>query len=182
MKAALIITLMLTIVPLDRHEFRQEPEEDARARYWTIANTIRAETEDPKLTAFLLATARHESGFDRRVHIGTLKGDISKRHPKGQSWGLYQIMCGPHASCKVPITDLTGGDIVGLSYLRTRYATLAGAEHLRFHIKRCGGNPYCVFRNYLGAPKGVLSQELQKRVNSRVYTYQRLLRLAEKKP
>lgn len=173
---------MVALVPLDRHKFHKESEGSAKRRYVTIANTIRADTDDPRLIAFLLATARHESGFDHRVHAGTLKGDVTKRYPTGRSWGLYQIMCGAPTTCRVPITDYRGGEIVGLSYLNTAYSTNAASTHLKFHIKRCGGNPYCVFRNYLGAPPGPLTVEVQKRVNSRVYTFYRLLRLAKENP
>lgn len=175
MSTALIIALMVAIVPLDRHRFHAETEASALDRYWTIANSIVGEGADEDLTLFLLATARHESGFGHKVHSGERKGD------NGKSWGLYQIMCGPLASCQIPrLPEFTAGEIVGITDLNTRYATHVGSVHLRFHIKRCGGNPHCVFKNYMGAPSP-LSVEHQRRVNARVSTFYRLKRLAKEK-
>ena len=174
MKATLILTLMTMLVPPKAQTHNGETETAARDRYGVIADAIQDDDDDDLMTLLLVTTARHESAFVRSVHSGKRRGDKTKKAPKGRSWSIYQFMCGPRSSCKIPKTDYTAKDVVGVDLESTERASDAARIHLGFYIKRCAGQVWCIMRNYIGAPKGKLSKKNLKVVRARVATFYRL--------
>ena len=167
MKAVIILTLIMFLVPSVNQKYNGEAEDEAKIRYATIAKAIADETQNKQLALFLLTVARHESSFRKDIHTGKVRGD------QGRSWGLFQILCGRKANARVPGTKYKAKQIVGDDYDSTRRATHATGYHLRRIIKRCHGKPMCVFKGYGGVGKNV-SKKTQKRLNARVRTYERL--------
>lgn len=168
----LIFSLLISLIPLNVHEVtHDESEASARARYEHIAASVAEEAEDSHLllALYLITVARHESALALPVHTGEVRGDHDR------SWGLYQIMCGPHQTDPVPGTDYQARDIVGTTRAATERATEAAAVHLRAHMKRCGArNAPCVFRAYGGVSK-TATGPVADRIAARVATFQRLL-------
>lgn len=160
----LVLALICLLVPPANQKHNGEDEDAASARYAVIADAVADESgADRRLAAFLLTVARHESAFVRTVHTGKRRGD------RGRSWGLFQIMCGLRADSVVPATEYRAREIVGVNAASTRRAVDAAAVHLRKHIKRCKGQPTCVFKSY-----GGVSRTGDKRIVARVNTYHRL--------
>ena len=161
-----ILLLLLSLVPVKAQEkYQGEPAAEARARYEVIARAIQDETRgDIRLAKFLLTVGKHESSFSRRVHSGKKKGD------GGRSWGLFQIMCGHAPISRVPATKYAASDIVGVDYKSTRRAVDAAAGYLRFAIRKCKGDPGCVFRRYGGISK-THDPKIKKLIAARVRTY-----------
>lgn len=175
MHAEAILAAMIALVPPANQKQSGEAEPAARARYAVIANAIALEAKgDARLARFLIVTARHESSFAVTVHRGTRRGD------GGRSWGLYQINCGKRRSSKCPRIPFRAGELVGTSKAATARATKAGALHLRKHVLGCKGAPRCVFRGYVGAPRGPMSKRVAGIVLPRVTTYRRILWLEAK--
>jgi len=164
-----ILLLMLSLVPVKAQEkYQGEPAAEARARYEVIARAIKDEVKgDMRLAKFLLTVGKHESSFSRKIHSGKKKGD------GGRSWGLFQIMCGRYPVSKVPATKYQARDIVGVDYKSTRAAVDAAAGYLRFGIRKCKGDPACVFRRYGGISK-THNPKIKKLIDARVRTYRKL--------
>jgi hypothetical protein len=135
-----------------------------------IARSIDSEAkQDHTLALYLLTIARHESSYTRTVHIGHTRGD------NGRSWGIYQMMCGARADAKVPGTDYTARDIVGVDSESTDRATEVAALWLRGIISRCKGSSDCVFRAYGGVSK-TATGPVADRIRARVATFNKLRR------
>lgn len=166
MKAAAIVVLMCLLVPPGKH--RTEDEDQARARYATVATAIAAEAKTRAEALYLLTVYRHESAFHRDVHRGLERGDDAK------SWCLGQILLGQHAWTKVPGTDYRARDLVGLELGATRRCTEVALTKLRRGIASCGANrPTCVLRSY-----GGVTSKNHPGITARAKTFQRLQRRA----
>ena len=164
-----LLVLISMLVPASAQEkLHNEPEAKAKARYSVIAEAITGEADgDMRLARFLITVAKHESSFTRAVHSGRKKGDA------GRSWGLYQIMAGRYPISQVPGTKYKAHEIVGVDIEATRRSTEAAAFHLRRAIRRCKGEPFCVFRSYGGVSR-TYSPKVRARLEARVRTYSRL--------
>jgi hypothetical protein len=172
MKAATIAALIALLIPPANHKPAGETEDDARARYAVIAEAVHdVAGDDERLVLFLLTVARHESTFRRKVHSGATRGD------NGFAWSLFQLNIGSRkTSTKIPRTEYTLGEIVGVDLASTKRATIAASTYLRPAIKRCKGAPRCVFANYGGLSKSEARKpERVKQLDVRVATYRRLV-------
>lgn len=175
MKAALVLTLITLLVPAKHQKHNDETEKAATTRYERIAEAISTESNDDKtLALFLLTVARHESTFRKDIHSGKQRGDA------GHSWGLYQIRCGKDRNAFVPGTKYRAHQIVGIDLAATKRATHAAAIWLRPFIKKCKGNPMCVFKSYAGLSK-TEDPKVKTRLKARVKTYRRLVYEAKKR-
>lgn len=191
MLATKILALLVMLVPPAQQKHNGEDEAAALARYGIIANAISVEAAaDDALALFLVTTARHESSFSIKVHDGRRRGDCEyEQWSDGKlriapgtckSWGLFQINCGKSRRAKCPSLPYRANEIIGTDEPATERATKAGATHLRKHIKGCKGRPLCVFRGYVGAPRGPMSKRVASIVLPRVWTYRRLVAKAKK--
>jgi len=166
MKTTLIMALLVLLVPPTKHA--NETAAEVGARYGVIAIAIADETvDDRRLALFMLAIARHESGFSRDVHNGRRRGD------KGRSWGLFQILVGRHADGLVPGTEYRAHEIVGVDAASTRRSVDAAATWLRPMITKCHGAPLCVFTRYGGVGRNP-PPEVLARLDARVATFRLL--------
>lgn len=163
-----ILVLISMLVPAKAQVRHGETEVDAKKRYAVIAEAVAGEAAgDIRLAHFLLTVAKHESSFTRAVHSGKKKGDGLR------SWGLYQIMCGKSRNAVVPATQYRAHEIVGVDLAATKRATDAAAGYLRFAIRKCKGEPACVFRRYGGVSQ-TYSPKVKARIDARVRTYRLL--------
>lgn len=175
----LLLTLMTLLVPLKVQKISHgESEDDARARYAMIAEVVAEEAgEDETLMLFLLAVARHESGYVKKVHAGKLRGD------DGRSWGLFQVMVGYHPTDR--IKDHPKGwlarDIAGTSRQATERAVWTAAWILRPIVEDCKGGPTCVFKRYGGVAAGPMRGETKESIEARVSTFHKLRRALEER-
>lgn len=170
LEAGAIAEMMAELVPPATQKHSGESEADAKKRYGMIATSIeKAAGGDRTLALFLIVTARHESTFSIRVHSGEKRGD------GGASWGLFQINCGKSKTAKCPLIPYRANEIVGLEAPATERSADAGARHLKAHMPGCRNDPYCVWKAYVGAPRGPMSPRIKALVHPRVTTYFRLL-------
>ncbi|KKN65701.1 hypothetical protein LCGC14_0478400, partial [marine sediment metagenome] len=70
---------------------------------------------------------------------------------------------------------LRARDIVGATPKATLNATKAAAFYIRPFIKRCFGQPMCVFKSYAGVSKTKMKGKLLERLKARVATYRILV-------
>jgi len=179
LQAATIAALIALLTPPANHKPAGEEPDDVRARYAVIAEAVHGEAgDDTSLALFLLTVAKHESTFRRDVHSGAMRGD------NGFAWSLFQLNIGSRkTTTKIPQTDFTLGEIVGVDDASTKRATKAASVYLRPAIKRCNGAPRCVFMNYGGLSKKESRKPSRaKQLDARVATYHRLAaRVAKRK-
>jgi hypothetical protein len=170
MQATLIATLLALLVPTTNHK-NAETDTEASARYAVIAEAIADETvDDEPLALFLLTVAKFESTLRLDVHAGDVRGD------NGFAWSLFQLNVGSRdAATVIPRTEITLGEIVGVDIASTRRATHVAALYLRRSIKRCNGEPRCVFAGYGGLSKHEASKPKRRaQLDARVATFRRL--------
>lgn len=136
-----ILTVLLSIVPPQKiSPHTKESVEDMTARYESIAKDMSKAIEQSKplfkgedvelrTAALLLSIAYYESGFNKNVDEGHIRGD------KGRSWCLMQINIG---NGHVIVGDSEMKSWTGKDLIKDRKKCFAvGLETIRASLNQC---------------------------------------------
>lgn len=137
-----IFSVLLSIVPANSYSTMHESENKMKERYASIADDMYAaiheskplfngENAEMKEAALITSIAYFESGFNKNVDSGKIRGD------NGNSWCLMQINIGKN---KVPVGDAEMQQWTGQDLIKDRKKCFKVAiEYLRNSFKACSG-------------------------------------------
>lgn len=137
-----IFSVLLSIVPANSYSTLNESEDKMKERYASIANDMyeaiheskplfNGEDAELKSAALITSIAYFESGFNKNVDSGKIKGD------NGNSWCLMQINIGKN---KVPVGNEEMQQWTGQDLIKDRKKCFkVSIEFLRNSFKACSG-------------------------------------------